>query len=279
MRCSEPVSTHASRRGRSVGARGLLPLCGVAVALALGISACGGSTNQNASDPTPHSALQTTAAVSHQATSHRATSRKAPKHDPAVTGRPSGHRQHQAGDPAQTTANHSSAVPTSTAPQASTTPIKTTPADSSTTKTSGPRPKPHRKPPKPYHATVGTGPAVTPIPKSGTATVPGVGNNSPSYVGPSPLGCLSQSGLSDARAGVEANVWLANVPNSPLQDSNSIVLLSGPYPTAGDATRYAQSLTAIPELAVSSGRWVASASFRSKLSAVVQSAASCMAGS
>ncbi len=108
----------------------------------------------------------------------------------------------------------------------------------------------------------------------GTITLPGT-TATPPYAGISPMTCLQQAGLSNVRAGVEAGSWLGDVPGAASDDSNSIVVLSGPYADDDGAAQYAQSLSGV-ELAVSGGRWVASASLRSNLSLLVQKAASCM---
>jgi hypothetical protein len=121
----------------------------------------------------------------------------------------------------------------------------------------------------------GNGPTSTP---AGTTTTIAANPASPVYTGPSPLACLQAAGLNQARAAVEPQVWEGNAGSSSLQDSNSIVFLSGPYKDAVVATQYAQSLLVV-ELAASGGRWVASASIRSHLNAAVDAAAACMAGS
>jgi hypothetical protein len=87
--------------------------------------------------------------------------------------------------------------------------------------------------------------------------------------------CLALSGLDRARPTLEPYAWDANVPGSQEQDTNAIVILSGPYKNATVAKQYADSLLVV-ELAASGGRWVASASVRSHLNAQVKSAARCM---
>jgi hypothetical protein len=99
---------------------------------------------------------------------------------------------------------------------------------------------------------------------------------SPAYVGPSPLMCLTLAGLDRARPTVEPYAWDANLPGTQEDDTNAIVILSGPYKNATVAKQYADSLTVV-ELAASGGRWVASASVRSHQTYAVKSAAHCMA--
>jgi hypothetical protein len=70
-------------------------------------------------------------------------------------------------------------------------------------------------------------------------------------------------------------VWQANSGKSPLHDGNAIVFLSGPFESATAAKSFAQQLLGV-DLAVTAGRWVASAARSSHLGRTVDKVATCM---
>jgi hypothetical protein len=87
---------------------------------------------------------------------------------------------------------------------------------------------------------------------------------------------LTAAGLKRARqATTSSHVWQANFGKSPLHDGNAIVYVSGPFESATAATSFAQQLLAV-DLAVTGGRWVASAARSSHLGPVVDKLAMCM---
>jgi hypothetical protein len=110
---------------------------------------------------------------------------------------------------------------------------------------------------------------------SQTTTIPATAA-SPTYVGPSPIGCLESAGLNRARPGSEPYVWEANSGLTSEDDHLATVFLSGPYQDATTAADYAQSLKVV-EVSATGGRWVASAALHSGLDDAVNQAAACMA--
>ena len=114
--------------------------------------------------------------------------------------------------------------------------------------------------------------ATTSPSRPGLSSVP----TAPKYSGPSPTYCLTAAGLNRARrATTSSHVWQANLGKSPLRDGNAIVFLSGPFESATAAKSLAQRLLGV-DLAVSGGRWVASAARSSHLGRAVDRVTSCM---
>ncbi|MDQ6774998.1 MAG: hypothetical protein M3071_01995 [Actinomycetota bacterium] len=70
-------------------------------------------------------------------------------------------------------------------------------------------------------------------------------------------------------------MWQANFGKSRLHDGKAIVFLSGPFESATAAKSFAQPLLGV-ELAVTAGRWVASAARSSQLGPAVDKVATCM---
>lgn len=254
-------SAYGTRVRLFFGRGALLPVSLVAVAV--GLSACGSTRPAGTSKSAKAPALTST-----RTTAKTTVAAVDPSPPPTSAKRPD-RRTAGLHKPKPRAALRSKHHTRPKAPPAHTSPTKTAP-----TRTVATHPSRTTDPPRTTKAPTTRTQTAT-VPQSGLATIPAT-SISPAYVGISPLECLRKAGLSNPHPGVEAGVWLATVPGGSAKDSNAIVLLSGPYPNDSAATKYANSLTAVPELGVAGGRWVASASVRSKLGPVVQSVASCM---
>jgi hypothetical protein len=229
----------------------------IALTAAIGLTACGGSSSpKKASASVGDSGQAIASAASAGTTTSTATTVTG-----SVTQAPASHSQTSASTSQATRTQTSNAVssPPTTSSSATTTGPTTTQGGQAKHRTAG-----KRRPTKPK----------APAPTTGTKTTIAATQITPTYTGPSPIGCLEAAGLNRARAASEPQVWEANSGISA--DRNSTVFLSGPYADDDAAQQYAQSLTVV-EIAASGGRWVASASIRSNLDAAVQSAAACMA--
>ena len=256
MDASELDTRYAPRGARFSGRRLLLA---IAASVAIGLSACGGSS-QTKSDSASAQAATTSSQTAAQAATVPATT-TASNVGATSTSSATTSRRAKAGSKPSSSAT-TAAAGTSTS--------ESTTNGSTQRSTDARTDPPKRNKPKKGP----TGPA----PTTGTMTTIAANPAAPVYTGPSPIGCLEAAGLNRARAGVEQGAWEANYGVTPENDSNALVFLSGPYQDDGEATSYAQSLQSV-ELSASAGRWVASASMLSHLQAEVNAAAACMAGS
>jgi hypothetical protein len=216
-------------------------LAGALTLAALTLAACGGSSAAPATSTTTGPAPSTTTGAATATTTAQTTTT-------------SGRRPRRHGAAAAASAT-STATPAST----TTTPASTTASTTTTTKATTPR----------AATTAGSSSATT----SATRTTPAA---PAATAAATPVQCLRRSGLRHIHR-VEHGLWAASRLPTPLGDVNAMVFVDGPYAGRHAAAASAQSLQGT-EYADPAGRYVASATLRSRLSAAVAKVAACLGG-